>query len=797
MKKLVLFSGKEQNLDLSPKITSTVKEDCCKAYRPFQSSSSITFQLLKLWLLLVAFFALGMSQSFAQFYDLSITQSVDKDSVGIGDTVTYTLMVNHDAGDVATGIVVTDSIGDCISVINVGTPTNGGSASHNIANNTITWNLADLDATDGSSVLTFQAIVLEEGICFNVAEITSSLNDLDSEADNQNYLEDDIAAVCTSVPIQMCTALQDTVLVSAPTGATNVQWYRVYDFGADGAIGVGDTMLIATGNSTSIDSAGTYFFTADLGSCQAGNCCPLMIESACMDLALTKTLSTTGTVTPGDTVQFAIKVFNQGDIPADSIQLYDYLPDDLNLVVENGWALTGTGDTTATRLLTIADGDLSTGGLAPDDSVTVNIRTVIAADFLGTSLVNFAEIGNQTDINGNDIEDADSSDDSDEVNDPGGEPGGPTDNVTDNSNGDEDDHDPAEVIINQVFDLALRKVLASGQPSMVNVGDTVTFQVWVFNQGTQAAYNTNIIDYTPSDMTLVTGGRHSVNWIDNTTTASLFHAGPIAAGDSISFDISYKVDDNFMGTSITNTAEISSSDNDTNSGNTPPVDVDSSPDALDGETNVTNNDITGDANNGEDEDDHDIEPIIVNQVYDLALTKVLAESGPFASGDTVTFRIYVHNQGTLDAAANTVTVQDYVPADMTLVDVDWTVGGTYTFSNAIAAGGVDSVDVDLQIDPSFMGTIITNNAEIVADGGDDVDSAPADNAGDNPDANDNSTADGNSDPTTQDPNDDDFDPASVLVSQVYDLALTKILAESGPFAAGDTVTFRILSLIHI
>ena len=90
-----------------------------------------------------------------------------------------------------------------------------------------------------------------------------------------------------------------------------------------------------------------------------------------------------------------------------------------------------------------------------------------------------------------------------------------------------------------------------------------------------------------------------------------------------------------------------------------------------------------------------------------------------------------------------------------------------------------------------MGTSITNNAEIVADGGDDVDSAPADNAGDNPDANNDSTVDGNSDPTTQDPNDDDFDPATVPVGQVYDLALTKILAESGPFAAGDTVTFRI------
>ena len=113
------------------------------------------------------------------------------------------------------------------------------------------------------------------------------------------------------------------------------------------------------------------------------------------------------------------------------------------------------------------------------------------------------------------------------------------------------------------------------------------------------------------------------------------------------------------------------------------------------------------------------------------------------------------------------------------------------FGNAIAAGSLDSVDVDLQIAPGFMGTSITNNAEITADGGDDADSAPSDNASDAPDGNDDSTADGNSDPMVQDPNDDDFDPATVNVGQVYDLALTKALAEAGPFAAGDTVTFRI------
>ena len=59
------------------------------------------------------------------------------------------------------------------------------------------------------------------------------------------------------------------------------------------------------------------------------------------------------------------------------------------------------------------------------------------------------------------------------------------------------------------------------------------------------------------------------------------------------------------------------------------------------------------------------------EFYDLALTKVLVSSGPFAAGDTVTFRIFVTNQGTIDAGAGNVTVTDYVPTGMTNIDPDW------------------------------------------------------------------------------------------------------------------------------
>jgi len=363
MKKLVRFYGKKQLLYPSVTTNNCKQESDFRVLNRLSTLNSFAFQLLKAGLMVLAFCLLGTTQSNAQLYDLNLSQSVDKDSVGLDDTVIFTLTVNHEAGATASSIVVTDSISTGLTDIMIITPIDG-TATYDAITRKITWNLPNLDATtDNSTELMFSAKVVEEGISFNIAEITTSNFDSDSEADNRNYLEDDIAATCVSVPIKMCTAIQDSVLVSAPAGATNVQWYRVYDFGGDGAVGVGDTMALAAGNDAIIDSVGTYFFTATLGSCQAGNCCPLMIEPACMDLALTKTLTTTGPVMAGDTVEFLVKVYNQGAIYSDSILLSDYLPDDLNLVIENGWTLTGTGDTTATKLLTIADGDITAGGL--------------------------------------------------------------------------------------------------------------------------------------------------------------------------------------------------------------------------------------------------------------------------------------------------------------------------------------------------------------------------------------------------------------------------------------------------
>ncbi len=487
---------------------------------------------------------------------------------------------------------------------------------------------------------------------------------------------------------------------------------------------------------------------------------PETIDVEIYDLALRKVITDDRFYEAGDTVTFDITVFNQGNVASGAVTIVDYGIDNLNFLNSNEPLWASSGNLFMTNLANIAAGD----------SVTVSISFQISPDFPGGSLVNWAEIavdsGDDVDSEEDTTNDDTSDDDvidEDGLNVPGD---------------DEDDHDPAVVRV-RGFDLALMKVVASEGP--FERGDNVQFDIMVINQGDVASDSIAITDYIPDGLTFA-AAQVTDGWVAIDDSTYVLGVSNVPVGDTQTYSIVLTIDSDFTGTTLTNEAEISYDEK---------LDVDSTPDA-DRDNDVVKDDVKDeDGLNvpGDDEDDHDPATITVD-TYDLALTKVVVSEGPFAPGDVVTFRIYIHNQGTLDAAPNTVTITDYVPADMLNVDLDW-VNDTYWFDNMIAAGTVDSVDIDLQIKDDFLGSTITNNAEITQDGGFDIDSTPADNDGDDPDPNDDSTVDGNNDPTVQDPSDDDYDPATISVER-YDLALMKMLTNDTTYMPGDVVTFDIM-----
>jgi uncharacterized repeat protein (TIGR01451 family) len=150
------------------------------------------------------------------------------------------------------------------------------------------------------------------------------------------------------------------------------------------------------------------------------------------------------------------------------------------------------------------------------------------------------------------------------------------------------------------FDLALRKVLAPGQSSVLHaVGENADFVITVFNQGTITATDISVVDYIPVQLALDDPAWTSLP--DN--QASIAVPGPLAPGESIDLPIRLRLALG-GGSYIQNSAEIA----DARDENGDPIrDLDSDPDAD------FNNDGTAvdDAidNQGQDEDDADFAPL--------------------------------------------------------------------------------------------------------------------------------------------------------------------------------------------
>ncbi len=485
------------------------------------------------------------------------------------------------------------------------------------------------------------------------------------------------------------------------------------------------------------------------------------------DLALTKTLNaaTPGPFMAGDLVTFDVTVFNQGTIDAFSIGVVDYIPAGLILADANYTAAGG-----------IATLNNPIPFIAAGTSMTVTITFQIDPTFQQGSIINNAEVSTADDDtipNNTPPTDVDSTPgDNSQPNDL------PDDNDLNEVDGG-DDEDPEEIVVTGVFDLALAKSLNAGTPGPFMVGDPVTFDITVFNQGTIDAFNVGLIDYIPAGLIL-----NDVNWSLAGGNAVLNNPIPfIPAGGSSVVTITFIIDSSFTGTLITNEAEISMADDDTNPGNTPPIDIDSTP-----------------GNDMFPEDDQDDEPITLPPplVSDLALVKTVnaGTPGPFAPGDLVTFDIEVFNQGTADAFA--INVGDAIPAGLLLNDPNWTVsGGVATLVNPIpfiAAGTSTTITISFIIDPNLpLSGSLVNNAEIISFDNDtnpnnpgptDSDSTPGDGSQPNdfPDNNDPNETDGG----------DDEDPEEiVVVVNVFDLALIKTVASPGPFSPGQDVVYTI------
>ena len=304
------------------------------------------------------------------------------------------------------------------------------------------------------------------------------------------------------------------------------------------------------------------------------------------DLALRKVLPSgekNPTVRPGDSITFEIKVYNQGNVDATDIEIADTIPDGLSL-----------NDTNWSEAVGVASLINPIAALAAGDSTSVTIVFTIDADFTGR-IRNVARITDYKNEHG--LEDIDSDPDKEGVKDDEIDEHG-----IDGDDEDSNDFEEITVLPDLFFDLALRKTMTAGSKTIFKTGDTVSFDITVFNQGTVAATTVDLVDYIPAGLTL-----QDSSWtLDGNKARWIGAITDLAPGAQRTVTISFVVDSSATGV-IINSAEISGAENDENL-----EDIDSTPDDdKDNDGPVKDDEIDEDGKDGRDEDDHDIEPITI------------------------------------------------------------------------------------------------------------------------------------------------------------------------------------------
>ena len=214
-----------------------------------------------------------------------------------------------------------------------------------------------------------------------------------------------------------------------------------------------------------------------------------------------------------------------------------------------------------------------------------------------------------------------------------------TDGVNGNSDG--------AIKVYEVFDLALRKRLAAGQPPVIYPTNEVTFTLTLFNQGTVTATNITLSDYLPAGFSLSPNDTNG--WTGSGSTVTTTLSGPLSPGISTTLNIVLTAGSSLAPGNHINWAEITEAQDE--EGNTPP-DVDSTPDG----DNTNDGPVTDDEldNNHEDEDDHDPAQVAITDPR-LDISKVVStlESVP---QQVVSYTIHITNTGNL--LLNTVALTD-------------------------------------------------------------------------------------------------------------------------------------------
>ncbi len=544
-------------------------------------------------------------------------------------------------------------------------------------------------------------------------------------------------------------------------------------------------------------------------------------------------------VESGDLVTYTIRVYNEGKVSGYAEQIKDDIPEGLEYLPDNevnkqyGWELTEDGKSIVTNYLGIVDNQLTSTSSdshllhafdyptmkTPDYDEVKVVFKVIEPNSSKNTIINTAQISEDLDENGNEIEDLDS--------------------VPNNNKLTEDDIDKEYLVLKE-FDLALRKFITAVNdtkvttrvpevtvdsegnvtythpktPVSVENGDIVVYTIRIYNEGETSGYANLIKDNIPEGLEFIVDNEinQEYRWKlsedlksistdylsyerDEKNLLDAFDKDSMDTPDYKDVKVAFKVTEpNTSKNILVNTAEI---EDDADKNNQPTDDKDSTPnngveseDDIDKEyvrlkyfdlalrkfiTQVNGEKLTGDDSR---------EPVVKidsegNIVYDHRKDPV-----PVATGDLVTYTLRIYNEGSIDGYASQIIDDvpsglEFLPENETNKKYGWTISSDgkqistdYLSKDKDENNLIEAFDnktmeqpnyKDVQIvfkviEPNTSSRILINVAEIA----------------DDTDKNGNSVDDIDSTPNNNADGEDDIDIEKVKVV-AFDLALRKFI----------------------
>ncbi|WP_051947236.1 gliding motility-associated C-terminal domain-containing protein [Muricauda sp. MAR_2010_75] len=447
---------------------------------------------------------------------------------------------------------------------------------------------------------------------------------------------------------------------------------------------------------------GTYEFrwTVSGGSCTtASDTVEVTIVGVDLELEI---LASNTSPDVGDVVTFTINLSNLGDIDATGVSVEDLVPSGFGSItaINNGGTFSFVTDKVTWTGLSVP--------LGTNTTVLTFEATILTPT--GT-LGEFTHIAEVTASGQFDYDSTPNNDDGDQS---------------------EDDED-AITVAPQQADLSLTKTIVGGNTNPY-VGEEISFEIFVTNDGPDNATNVRVVDQLQS----------GYSFVSYTATAGTYNAGTafwdigtLANGASETLTINVTVNDTG---NHTNTSQVWQSD---------AYDLDSTPG-----NGVSSEDDQGDVS---------VTPV---DVVDLSLTKVIDKAPPLVS-DNVMFTLTVSNAGPSDATS--VEVTDVLPSGFTYVSDNG--GGDYDEVSGIwdvgtlANGSTTSLSILANVNPSGD---YTNIAEITGHDQFDSDSTPNNNVS----------------------GEDDQDEVVVIPDPVVDISVTKTVDDLIP-NVGDQAIFTV------